>query len=157
MTDNEIITEYDRDFFNNKISIGDRVVFEAPGYRHFVLGKVITKAPKSCQIEYINDWNYEGRTEVVRQGYGQIIKDHSDLINRQRAEIERLKSLESNVYETVEKLKNKIETEARKEFAERLVAIYENDKTYDRPNAHTLVMTLFRNIDNLVKEMENKP
>lgn len=48
----------------------------------------------------------------------------------------------------------KCEVKAIRKFADRLVAIYENDKTYDRPNAHTLVMTLFRNIDNLVEEME---
>ena len=44
-------------------------------------------------------------------------------------------------------------SEAIKEFAERLVAIYENDKRYDRPEAHTLVMALYCNIDNLVKKM----
>ena len=65
---------FDRDFLDNKIEIGDKVIFEAPGYRHFVIGTVVTKAPKSCQVEYINDWNYEGVKEVARQGYGQIIK-----------------------------------------------------------------------------------
>ncbi len=66
---------FDKDFLDNKINIGDIVVFEAPGYRSFVIGTVITKAPKSCQIEYINNWNYpDGRTEVVRQGYDQVIK-----------------------------------------------------------------------------------
>lgn len=48
---------------------------------------------------------------------------------------------------------DEIKVVAIKEFAQRLVAIYENDKTYDRPNAHTLVVTVFRNIDTLVKEM----
>ncbi len=70
-------TEYfDTDFLNNKIEIGDKVIFEVPGYRAFVIGTVVTKAPKSCQIEYINDWNYpsNGRSEIVRQGYDQIIK-----------------------------------------------------------------------------------
>jgi hypothetical protein len=43
--------------------------------------------------------------------------------------------------------------EAIKEFAERLVAIYENDEIYAKPIAHILVMTLFRDIDNLAKEM----
>jgi hypothetical protein len=67
----------DTDFLGNKIDIGDTVIFEAPKYRDFVVGKVVTKAPKSCQIEYINDWNYsseEEYKEVVRQSYGQIIK-----------------------------------------------------------------------------------
>ena len=68
---------FDIDFLDNKIEIGDKVIFEAPGYREFVIGTVITKAPKSCQIEYVNDWNYhrdDDVIEVVRQGYGQIIK-----------------------------------------------------------------------------------
>ena len=67
----------DRDFLDNKIEVGDKVIFEAPKYRDFVIGTVITKAPKSCQIEYINDWNYHRDMdviEVVRQYYGQIIK-----------------------------------------------------------------------------------
>lgn len=70
------MAEYmDKDFLDNKINIGDEVIFEAPGYRSFVIGKVVTKAPKSCQIEYVNNWNYpNGRTEIVRQCYGQIIK-----------------------------------------------------------------------------------
>lgn len=66
---------YDVDFFNNQVNIGDQVVFEAPGYRSFVIGKVITKAEKSCQIKYINNWNFtRGRELIVRQGYNQIIK-----------------------------------------------------------------------------------
>ena len=68
---------FDRDFLDNKIEIGDKVIFETPGYRSFVIGTVITKAPKSCQVEYINDWNYPregGVLEVVRQCYGQVIK-----------------------------------------------------------------------------------
>lgn len=72
----EPIIYYDEDFLGNKINIGDKVIFEAPKYRDFVIGTVITKASKSCQIEYINDWNYSkpGKKEVVRQYYGQTIK-----------------------------------------------------------------------------------
>lgn len=66
----------------------------------------------------------------------------------QRAEIERLKSLERNVYETVEKLKNKIETEARKEFAEKLKDIGKQEGAYD-------YVSLW-DIDNLLKEMERE-
>ena len=80
-----------------------------------------------------------------------------------QAEIEKLESLSERLGDDVTlKLKYIYELEERlaiakadtiKEFAQRLVAIYENDKTYDRPNAHTLVVTVFRNIDTLVKEM----
>ena len=163
MTDNEIITEYDRDFFDNKISIGDRVVFEAPGYRHFVLGKVITKAPKSCQIEYINDWNYEGRKEVIRQGYGQIIKDQSDLINRQKAEIERLNKEVDRLSQVVLYHDGHIadaKAEARKEFAER----FENElsekveEVFFEEDHESFVSTnkVLDFLDNLVKEMEKE-
>ena len=69
----------DKDFLGNKINVGDKVILEAPDYRAFVIGTVITKAPKSCQIEYVNTWNFPdgGRELVVRQSYAQIIK-HTD-------------------------------------------------------------------------------
>lgn len=67
---------FDTDFLGNKVNIGDEVIFVAPGYRSFCTGKVITKAEKSCQIEYLNTWNFgsEGRKLVVRQAYDQVIK-----------------------------------------------------------------------------------
>lgn len=84
-------------------------------------------------------------------------------IAKMKAENERLRKyyndMESAIYEfrkdqaEVKFLKNKIKTEAIKEFAERLKNIYIKDKRYDRPNAHTLIDWLFANIDNLVKEM----
>lgn len=65
----------DQDFLGNKINIGDEVIFEAPQYRNFVIGKVVTKAKKTCQIEYVNNWNYSnGITQIIRQAYDQIIK-----------------------------------------------------------------------------------
>jgi hypothetical protein len=71
----EPVEFFDTDFLGSKIEIGDKVIFEAPKYRDFVIGTVVSKAPKSCQIEYINDWNYsKGHKEIVRQYYGQIIK-----------------------------------------------------------------------------------
>ena len=86
-----------------------------------------------------------------------------ELVDRQRAEIERLNKevdrlsqcvlYHDGIVSDLEKDVFNAKAEAIKEFAERLVAMYENDKTYDRPNAHTLVVTVFRNIDNLVKEM----
>ena len=89
-----------------------------------------------------------------------------DLIKRQKAEIERLKEHErivskmlSECWERIaelDELNENAKSEAIKEFAERLKGIYESDKRYDRPNAHTLVDKLFANIDNLVKEMTEK-
>ena len=65
----------DRDFLDNKINIGDKVIFETPQYRDFTIGTVITNAPKSCQIEFINTSGLcKGYVSVIRQCYGQIIK-----------------------------------------------------------------------------------
>lgn len=65
----------DTDFLDNKIEIGDKVIFETPKYRDFTIGTVITKAPKSCQIEYLNTSGMrKGYVDVVRQCYGQVIK-----------------------------------------------------------------------------------
>ena len=75
----ENIKYMDEDFLGNKINIGDIVIFEAPKYRDFTIGKVITKAEKTCQIEYVNNWNYpEGKKQIVRQFYCQVIKKPSD-------------------------------------------------------------------------------
>lgn len=62
---------FDTDFLKNKIEIGDKVILEEPKYRNFVIGTVVTKAPKSCQIEYKD---FLGYTQIARQYYGQIIK-----------------------------------------------------------------------------------
>ena len=65
----------DYDFLDNKINIGDEVIFQDLEYREFVIGKVITKAKKSCQIEYVGKSGMKkGRVCVSRQGYNQIIK-----------------------------------------------------------------------------------
>ena len=65
----------DTDFLNNKIEIGDKVIFETPKYRDFAIGTVISKAPKSCQIEYLSfAGGCKGRIDVVRQNYGQVMK-----------------------------------------------------------------------------------
>ena len=84
---------------------------------------------------------------------------------RQKAEIERLNVMIEAAEEHFSPLpfKNafdeyivKVKSEARKEFAEKLKNIYLNDKRYDRPNPHTLLIKLFDNIDNLLKEMEKE-
>lgn len=62
---------FDTDFLDNKIEIGDKVILEEPKYRNFVIGTVVTKAPKSCQIEYKD---FCDDTQITRQYYGQIIK-----------------------------------------------------------------------------------
>lgn len=79
-------------------------------------------------------------------------EDTIDLINRQNAEIERLKAFEKNVYETVKELRNKIKTEAVKEFAERLKEYVES---YDVTTGYKIIIVNAveeETIDNLVKE-----
>ena len=62
----------DTDFLGNKIEIGDKVILETPKYRDFAIGTVISKAPKSCQIEYQSFCTKSNVT--VRQYYEQLIK-----------------------------------------------------------------------------------
>lgn len=107
--------------------------------------------------------NYEGKfVRTFETNINAMATDAADHIERLcdennflKAEIERLQKANERFEKEFDSYYARVKSEARKEFVERLVAIYENDKTYDRPNAHTLVMTLFRNIDNLVKEMRD--
>ena len=99
-----------------------------------------------------------------------LYQEAFDLINRQKAENEELRKkvnflqASNNLNQSLlEKEKIEVElakaetevakAEAVKEFAERLKSIYTNDKSYDRPNAHTMIVKLFDNIDNILKEM----
>ena len=63
---------FDTDFLGNKIEIGDRVILETPKYRDFAIGTVISKAPKSCQVEYLSFCTKSN--VIVRQYYEQLIK-----------------------------------------------------------------------------------
>ena len=67
----KLVEYFDTDFLDNKIEIGDKVIIEEPNYRNFIIGTVVTKAPKSCQVEYID---FVGDKKITRQYYGQIIK-----------------------------------------------------------------------------------
>jgi len=82
----------------------------------------------------------------------EALKRMFDLIARQKAEIDTLKEEKYNLIRTY----SECQIANIKEFAERLKAIYNNDKCYDRPNAHTLIIKLLYNIDNLVKEMTER-
>lgn len=78
----------------------------------------IIKALEHCSADdsWCNDCPYEN---ICTDTF--ITKFALDLINRLKAEIERLKDFEKNVYEVVEELRNKIKAEAKKEFAEELI------------------------------------
>lgn len=77
------------------------------------------KCPRYGECEFFYDREYIGIPDVLIFSL--------DLIKSQKAEIERLKSLERNVYETVEKLANKIKAEAIKEFCEKRGIEYVED------------------------------
>ena len=110
----------------------------------------IKKALECCSrnTEYdCNHCSYFVDDEITTtQCMCNLMKLALDLINRRDAEIERLKDLEKNVYETVAKLINKIKAEARKEFTERLKGLSEYG---------TINLSPWQ-VDNLVKEMEGK-
>ncbi len=113
------------------------------------------------------------KTDCPYKGIDDCVKKHTldaiDLINRQKAENERLQkeneilstnaddAFQQGLNESRELFKQEVETEIKteaiKEFAERLKDDYIKDKRYDRPNAHTKISFLFNKIDNLMKEM----
>lgn len=76
-----------------------------------------------------------------------LFNDALNLINRQKAEIERLQK-EQNRFADIGKMYSEIKSEARKEFAERL-----KSKSYISSDWVKVVNTDY--IDNLVKEMES--
>lgn len=68
----EQVEFFDTDFLGNKIEIGDKVILETPKYRDFAIGTVVSKAPKSCQVEYLS---FNTKSNItVRQYYEQLIK-----------------------------------------------------------------------------------
>ena len=78
----------------------------------------------------------------------ELAQNALDLINRQKAEIERV--------ERHTEMYHELRAEAITEFAERLKGVYINDKRYDCPNPHTLLIKLFANIDQIAKEMKGE-
>ena len=88
-----------------------------------------------------------------------LSKPTLDLINRQKAEIERLEEEKEELRASIEmfteigKMYSELKADAIKEFAERLKDYYIKDKRYKRPHASTMIIFLFDLIDKLVKEM----
>jgi hypothetical protein len=103
---------------------------------HKYTDEEVIKALECCasHLYACEDCHYLGKCRLLE-------KDAIDLINRQKAEVAFWMDAAANA-----------KKEAVKEFAEKLKGIYINDKRYDRPNAHTMLIKLFANIDDLVKE-----
>ena len=80
-----------------------------------------------------------------------------DLINRQKAEIERLIDKVNRLKESVRLMLNcddgdeRIKSQARKEFAERL-----KKNLHEYSDSVFTIVTVFREINNLLKEMESE-
>ena len=114
---------------------------------------------KALELCVTNDYFEQNCKDCSFKKHGAVCMDVMlkyvlDLINRQKAEIEHLKNIRNEkAFFLAEDIKNEVKANAIKEFAERLKAIYNDDSRYDRPNAHTLIVKLFANIDDLVKEM----
>ena len=85
-----------------------------------------------------------------------LTKDTLDLINRQKAEIEKLKgsTIVSNIMES-QRIKREAKAEAYKEFAERLKNKIKTEcNPYGKPTFdYDTSISIMRYIDNLVKEM----
>ena len=110
----------------------------------------IKKALECCKRGELNDCEdcpcFEDGGASTTECIGNLLSNALDLINRQEAEIERLKKNNKTIMQTIAD----IHTEAIKEFAERLgetVTYYE-----DECNAFVPFVDC-RDIDNLVKEM----
>ena len=104
----------------------------------------ITKALDICShLEACADCPF-GSLEGTDKCMHTLLLNALDLINRQKAEIERLKSLDMQI-EVSEKIEKEIKSEAIKEFAKRL------RKDACRP--YVVQVVTGESIDDLVKEM----
>ena len=81
-----------------------------------------------------------------------VIEKILEIVNRYKDEIKELKET-IKIYRTYNKAIKFEREKAVKEIAERWKDIYESDKRYDRPNAHTLIYKLFDNIDKIANEL----
>ena len=109
-----------------------------------------------------NECPYDSDTCITTKGQSLIIQDALDLINRQKAEIERLERIVS----IKQKNKQTLKTEAIKEFAERLKKQFDNLEYRAKTKRKTVSVDYLDSqmnwvlhevsstiIDNLVKEM----
>lgn len=97
---------------------------------------------KDCPL-----YNFEGTCSA------EMINQTLDLINRQKAEIERLKKLLAESEAREMKAAKHFYKEGVKDFVKRLKSIYTSDKRYERPCTHTLLTMLFHNIDKVSKDL----
>lgn len=61
-----------KDFLNRDLELGDSVIIIAPGYRHFVLARVIKFTQTQVRVAFMNTWNYADAgsyTELLQRPY----------------------------------------------------------------------------------------
>jgi hypothetical protein len=65
-----------QDFLGRELTIGDSVIVIAPGYRHFVLARVIAFTAKNVRVSFMNTWNYgkPGRHQEILQSPSQLTR-----------------------------------------------------------------------------------
>ena len=115
----------------------------------------IIKALEELGETAINTTDFQMIDVASMKTLGGILKATIDLINRKNAEIEKL-TINMNAFGlTAIREKERADTaraEAIKEFVERVKGVYSAPR-YERPTAHTLIIKLFDNIDQIAKEM----
>lgn len=113
--------------------------------------------------EYRNPNGNEDCIEVciIRDGYRTVLSLEEE-INRQKAEVDRLREGIKFERERVDNIPNLLlqaQSEARKEFAERLTTIIceKLEQSLDNPDGDNYYVTdVYTDIDNLLKEMEGE-
>ena len=59
-----MVSDNEKDIFNNELKIGDAVATQAKNYRGLVIGEIVSFTPQKVRVKYINNWNYTpGREE----------------------------------------------------------------------------------------------
>lgn len=66
-----------KDFFGNKLEVGDTVAFMKVGYRYLVTGTVVKITKQMVVVEYPSEYPCErdrGEKRIQRQYHDQVIK-----------------------------------------------------------------------------------
>ena len=114
----------------------------------------IIKALECCGFEYGNLCSVCPKYEKDNDFCQEELHNYAiDLINRQKAEIERLKKILAEEEEKYKLCAKRFYKLGVKELAKRLKDYYINHKQYKRHYAHTLIDFLFDVTDNLVAEL----
>lgn len=118
--------------------------------------KEIIKALKDCvSCEVCTECDSRGACDDLSK----LLYQTSDLIDRQKEEIERLQK-ENHQFADIGKMHSEAKSEARKEFAERVKKVIdgfrEKREMVMLPYTEAALLHVEKNIDNLLEEMESE-